>query len=248
MKNKISYVLLTTIFILTFTLVMNPEFKVNAQDTPFWTGNAYSFTGDVVFTPTLSAGATYRVVASTVFWYNYSGNLNADAQYYTTATDAWNWTNNYPAPDNHSFLLINGADVNWGNFSNADTNHQYSITYLGQGLPISFQVYDWVDQDNSNNYCHIEISIFEEQPAPTPTHHCFSSQARFFNKPNYILHSPEIVPTPTPSPTPTPTPSQSPSPSPSPSPQPTATTLFLYAIILAISVIGATAFIIKKMR
>jgi hypothetical protein len=76
---------------------------------------------------------------------------------------------NYPAPNGHSFLLIDGSDVNWGSFSNAETNHQYSITYIGQGVPISFQVYEWVDQDTSNIYCHNEISIYQTQVASTPT-------------------------------------------------------------------------------
>ena len=138
---------MATILLLTFTLTANSGQKANAQENLFWTGNAYSATGAAVTTPTLTQGTTYHIVATEVFNYNYSGGLEADAQYYTTATDSWNWTNHYPAPNGHSFLQMNGNDVNWGPFSNGDTNHQYSITYTGQGSSISFQVYDWIDQD-----------------------------------------------------------------------------------------------------
>lgn len=172
-----------------------PEIK--AQETPIWTDNAYSATGEPISTPTLTSGTEYQIVAATIFWYNYSGNLQADAQYYTTDTSDYNWTNYYPAPNGHSFLQINGSDVNWGAFSNAETNHTYSISFIGTGNPITFQVYDWVDQDITNNYCHIEISIYQVSPSPTAT------------------------PTPSPSPTPTETPTSTPAPTTTPSPTPT---------------------------
>jgi len=38
--------------------------------------------------------------------------------------------NPYPAPDGHSFLQINGADVNWEPISNGNTVHKYSIIYI----------------------------------------------------------------------------------------------------------------------
>ena len=110
-------------------------------------GIAYSATGATITTPTLQSGGTYRIVASEIFWYDYPHSLEADAQYYTTATTNWNWANHYPAPDGHSFLQINGADVNWGPFSNGDTGHTYSIEYIGQGAPITFQIVDWMDHD-----------------------------------------------------------------------------------------------------
>lgn len=181
-----------------FIIITSPEIK--AQELPIWTGNAYSATGEPISTPTLTSGTEYQIVASTIFWYNYSGNLQADAQYYSTDTTDYNWTNYDQTPNGHSFLQINGSDVNWGAFSNAETNHTYSISFIGTGNPITFQVYDWIDQDISNNYCHIEISIYEiSPPSSTPT------------------------PTPSPSPTPTETPTSTPSPTDSPTPSPTPT-------------------------
>src|SRR5665647_736074 len=112
MKNKSVYLISATILLLTIVIISGTE--VNAQESLFWTDNAYSATGAAVTTPTLVLGTEYRIVASTVFWYNYSGGLQADAQYYCTDNSDWNWTNNYPAPNGHSFLLIDGSDVNWG--------------------------------------------------------------------------------------------------------------------------------------
>jgi hypothetical protein len=201
-KNKTLYLISAAILLFTITITSAPE--VQAQEVLFWTDNAYSSTGATVSTPTLVSGTEYRIVASTMFWYNVSGQLEADAQYYTTANSSWNWINYYPAPNGHSFLQINGSDVNWGSFSNGDANHTYSITFMGTGNPITFQVYDWVDQDVSNNYCHIEISIYQISSVPTPT------------------PSPSPSPVPTASPTPTPTPSPTPSPSPTPTTSPTS--------------------------
>jgi len=142
-KNKALYLIFASI--LLFTIVIISASEVHSQESLFWTGTAYSATGAIISTPTLVSGTEYHIVASEMFWYNYSGNLAADAMYYTTnSTDSWNWLNNYPAPGGHSFLEINGEDVNWGSFSNGDTGHQYSITFVGTGVPITFQVYDWV--------------------------------------------------------------------------------------------------------
>jgi len=157
-KSKNLCLILAPIFLVAFIVISTPE--IRAQETLIWTGNAYSATGAPVSTPSLTSGTEYRIVADTIFWYNYPGHLEADAQYYTTITinsddSDYEWANYYPAPDGHSFLQINGADVNWGSFSNGDTNHQYSIEFIGTGNPITFQVYDWIDQDVSNNYCHI---------------------------------------------------------------------------------------------
>jgi hypothetical protein len=130
----------------------------------FWEGTAYSSTGNVVTTPILQSGVTYHIVASEIFWYNYAQNLEADAMYYTTEpVFGWWWANHFPAPGGHSFLQINGADVNWGPFSNGDTGHTYYTTYVGQGSSITFQIVDWIDHDYTNNSCHIPISIYMEQ-------------------------------------------------------------------------------------
>jgi hypothetical protein len=80
--------------------------------------------------------------------------------YYTTNPNEWIWLNHFPAPGGHSFLQINGADVDWGPFSNGDTGHTYSIDYIGQGAPITFRIVDWIDQNYANNDCHIPIHIY----------------------------------------------------------------------------------------
>ncbi|MCJ7762140.1 hypothetical protein MUP38_01640, partial [Candidatus Bathyarchaeota archaeon] len=133
-----------------------------SQSQFFWEGTAYSTTGAIVTTPTLQSGTTYRIEAQEIFWYDYGNSLEADAMYYTTATAGWNWENHFPAPGGHSFLQMNGADVNWGPFSNGDTVHTYSIQYVGQGTPVTFQIVDWMDQNYTNNNCHLPIFIYIE--------------------------------------------------------------------------------------
>ena len=76
------------------------------------------------------------------------------------------WTNAFPAPDGHSFLQINDQDVSWGPFSNYSTGHTDSINYVGQGLPITFRLVDWMDGDYSNNFCHLPVQIWELPPPP----------------------------------------------------------------------------------
>ena len=70
--------------------------------------------------------------------------------------------NYFSLPDRHSFLQINVNDVQPGSFN---PTHGYSISYVGKGEPITLQVVDWIDGDNSNNNCHfnIEISQLESQ-------------------------------------------------------------------------------------
>ncbi len=137
---------------------------VHASSQPFWENSAFSSTGAIVTTPTLQSGVTYHIVASEIFWYNQASNLAADAMYYTTdPTNHWDWLNHFPAPGGHSFLQMNGADVNWGPFSNGNTGHTYSITYVGQGVPVTFQIVDWMDGNYTNNECHTPISISIER-------------------------------------------------------------------------------------
>jgi hypothetical protein len=124
----------------------------------------------------LQLGALYVIVADEAgdWWYNTANGwpwyYAADAQYYTTdLTDASGrpasfWTNHFPAPDGHSFLQINGKDVNWGPFSNGDTGHRYTIYYTGEGKTVQFQIVDWIDRDISNNACHIPVRIYQLPP------------------------------------------------------------------------------------
>lgn len=134
----------------------------NAAEALIWTASVYS-SGAPVTSPILESGIQYRIVAKEIFWYYYpgSGNLAADAQYYTTSWSSWIWNNYFPAPDGHSFLQINGMDVNWGPFSNGDTGHTYSIYYTGNGAAITLQLIDWIDGNYSNNYCHLPVFIYK---------------------------------------------------------------------------------------
>jgi hypothetical protein len=159
MKTIAVIIVIAVLCVATFATI--PLFNANAVETLFWQGTAYSATGAPVTTPTLQSGTLYRIAVSSGFYYNTSAiRFAADAQFYTTnTTDGWNWANHFPAPNGHSFLQINGADVNWGPFSNGDTGHTYTITYIGQGSPLTFQIVDWMDQNYTNNECHINIQI-----------------------------------------------------------------------------------------
>jgi PKD repeat protein len=132
-----------------------------------WSGTAWSATdmrvlyGSTVTSPVLEAGKIYVIEVSEIFWYNASANLAADAMYYSSdAANAWEWSDANLAPSGHSFLQINGNDVNWGDFSNGATLHTYSIIYVGQGTALTFQIVDWMDSNYDNNYCHLPITIY----------------------------------------------------------------------------------------
>lgn len=156
MKKTKSLLIVTLLFATMLTVL--PLYTVNAQ-TWIWGGDVLS-TGEITLGPVLTDGKTYQIVAHGVFWYNVPSNLQADAQYYTTIpSDDWHW-------DNHllqdpSFLQVDGQPQDWGPFSNGDTSHTYYLTYTGTGAAITFQIIDQIDSDYSNNYCHINIQIFE---------------------------------------------------------------------------------------
>ena len=150
---------LTLLLSSALIIISVPISGVKAQETFPWGANVPS-TGEPVSSPVLEAGKHYRIVATEVFWYNVTANLAADAQYYTTdASDHWNWVNYYYY--GHSFLRINGGDVDWGPFSNGDTGHTYTINYIGAGAAITFKIVDWIDDDYTNNGCHIPVWIYE---------------------------------------------------------------------------------------
>ena len=117
--------------------------------------------GVPVTSPLLKYGKLYRIVAEEVWWYDYDFNLAADAQYYTTGPNSWDWTNFFPAPGGHSFLQINGQDVDWGAFSNGGTGHTYTIYYTGEEAAITFRIVDWMDGKYGNNECKIRVRIYE---------------------------------------------------------------------------------------
>jgi len=118
-------------------------------------------TGGEVVSSTLKDGELYRIVADENWWYNYTFNLAADAQYYTTdGSDSWDWASYATAPGGHSFLQINAQDVDWGPFSNGDTGHTYTIYYTGEEAAITFRIVDWMDGDYVDNDCKIRVRIY----------------------------------------------------------------------------------------
>lgn len=159
--SKIGFFLLSSL-LLAVCLAMAVTASPSSMESLIWEGNVYS-SGVPVNSTLLDAGTTYRIVASQVWLYDNSDYLAADAQYYTTSSvDTWDWLNYAQAPGGGSFLQINGQNVTWGPFSNGDTNHTYSIYYIGQGAPLTLQIVDLVDHNYTNNYCHIEVSIYAE--------------------------------------------------------------------------------------
>lgn len=134
--------------------------NAKASETLIWWGNVYS-NGGTTTGPVLDAFIQYRVVAKEIFWYNYAADLAADAMYYTNSPPHWDWTNHFPAPGGHSFLQIDGKDVDWGPFSNGNTGHTYSIYYEGTGAAIKLKLTDWIDGNYTNNYCHLPVEIYE---------------------------------------------------------------------------------------
>lgn len=134
---------------------------VSAKEYVVWEGDVYS-SGVPVTTPVLMQGVTYRIEASQIWFYDYPDYLAADAQYYTTSSaDTWDWVNHFTA-GSHSFLQISGQDVNWGPYQTGEMLHVYSIYYTGQGAAIVFRIFDWVDQNYGNNFCHNHVIIYEE--------------------------------------------------------------------------------------
>ncbi len=157
--KKATLVFFSMLLIVALSLLMVAP--VSAEESLVWEGDVYS-SGVLVASPVLASGTSYRVEAREMWLYNASYSLAADAQYYTTSSvDTWDWLNHF-RPDSHSFLQINGLDVDWGPFSNGDTNHIYSIYYNGKGAQIAFGIVDWLDQNYTNNDCHIHLRIYRE--------------------------------------------------------------------------------------
>ena len=158
--KKIAFFAFSSILLLLVvsTVIVSP---VMATETLIWESWVYS-TGVEVVSPVLDYGRQYRIVAEEIWWYNYSVHLEADAQYYTTDNSSlWDWVSHLHAPDGHSFLRINGEDVDWGPFSNGDTGHTYSISLTGSGIPLTFRLVDLID-GYGNNECHLVVRIYKD--------------------------------------------------------------------------------------
>jgi hypothetical protein len=169
--RKLNVVILLTMLLISMFPAFSMVNAVSPSETLIWSSDPnttppqVSSLGNPVTTPmSLKVGATYRIEASEIFWYDQPGQHEADALYYTTGTGNWEWTNHYSCPDGHSFLQINNKDVNWGSFNNGviatGAGHTYSIKYIGQGEPITLRIYDWLDVSKDNNYCHISVRIY----------------------------------------------------------------------------------------
>lgn len=159
MKKKLIFNLYFIILIIMIMMIFSPV-VVKAGEILVWEGIVYA-DGAEVHSITLEYGEIYRIVAQETFLYDDVALLAADAQYYTTdPTDPWNWGNHFLCPGGHSFLQINGGDVDWGPFSNGDTGHTYSIYYSGEGAPITFKIVDWMDDDYENNFSHFPVKIY----------------------------------------------------------------------------------------
>jgi hypothetical protein len=127
-----------------------------------WESDVFS-SGVSVVSPVLEAGTSYVVQVQEIWFYDYDNNFAADAMYYTTdASDSWDWLNHIALSNGHSFLQIDGNDVNWGAFSNGDTGHKYTIAYTGGGAALTFRIWDSCDLDYGNNVCHIHVLIYSE--------------------------------------------------------------------------------------
>lgn len=127
-----------------------------------WQGQVSSSTGAVVTGPVLQTGGYYRIVAMNPWRWDIDENFAADAMYWTN-----NFTSNvfwggvyFPCPDNHSFLRVSGQDVNWGAFSDGETNHTYTNHRAGNGVAVTFQIVDWKDDNYTNNECHLDVYIY----------------------------------------------------------------------------------------
>jgi hypothetical protein len=160
MRSRILAVVFLSVLVIGTTLFIAPVESLSL----LWEDQVPS-SGLEVTSPVLISGEQYTIVVSDRWWYSKPSedNLAADAMYYTkNYTDSWDWVDNFAAPDGHSFLQIDGQDVDWGPFSNGDTNHTYSINYTGQDAALVFRIVDWVDGNYTNNECKLLVRIYDE--------------------------------------------------------------------------------------
>jgi hypothetical protein len=147
-----------------FLVGMSAAVLATDQASAMWEGDVFSSGASVTTSVALLQGVRYSIVASGVWWYDWAGNVAADAQYYTTDfSESVFWGNYFPAPGGGSFLQINGQNVSWGTFSNGDSgNHTYTISFVGSGTTVTFRIVDLMDGNYDNNVCHIHLWIFGE--------------------------------------------------------------------------------------
>lgn len=158
-KKTVFFAFSSILLLLAVSMVI--MLPVMAVETFIWESWVYS-TGVDVVSPVLENGKQYRIVAEEIWWYNKPANLAADAQYYTTDnSSSWNWVSYLHAPGGHSFLTINGEDVDWGPFSNGDTGHRYTIYLIGSGFPLTFNLVDLIN-GYGNNECHLVVRIYKD--------------------------------------------------------------------------------------
>jgi hypothetical protein len=160
MRSRILAVVFLSAFVIGTTFFIAPVRSLSL----LWEDQVPSL-GLEVTSSVLISGEQYTIVVSDRWWYSKPSedNLAADAMYYTTNyTDSWDWVDNFAAPGGHSFLQIDGQDVDWGPFSNGDTNHTYSINYTGQDAALVFRTIDWVDGNYTNNECKLLVRIYGE--------------------------------------------------------------------------------------
>ena len=160
MRSRILAVVFLSAFVIGTTFFIAPARSLSL----LWEDQVASL-GLEVTSSVLISGEQYTIVVSDRWWYSKPSedNLAADAMYYTTDyTDSWDWVDNFAAPDGHSFLQIDGQDVDWGSLSNGDTNHTYTIGCTGQDAALLFRIVDWVDGNYSNNECKLLVRIYGE--------------------------------------------------------------------------------------
>lgn len=158
-KKTVFFAFSSILLLLAVSMVI--MLPVMAVETFIWEASVPS-TGVDVVSPVLENGKQYRIVAEEIWWYNKPANLAADAQYYTTDnSSSWDWVSYLHAPGGHSFLTINGEDVDWGPFSNGDTGHRYTIYLIGSGFPLTFKLVDLIN-GYGNNECHLVVRIYKD--------------------------------------------------------------------------------------
>jgi hypothetical protein len=158
MRSRILAVVFLSVLVIGTTFFVAPAKSLSL----LWEDQVPS-SGSEVTSPVLISSEQYTILVSDRWWYSKPSeeNLAADAMYYTTDyTDSWDWINSFAAPSGHSFLQIDGQDVDWGPFSNGDTNHTYSINYTGQDAALVFRIVDWVDGNYTNNECKLLVRIY----------------------------------------------------------------------------------------
>jgi hypothetical protein len=136
------------------------EYGTVAGYTKVWDGFVPA-NGNVVTTPTLDPGRTWKMEASGTYFAGGSGlfDIQADAEY---SQDAYQRANDLPWTDSvrnyESYgsglldLKVNGAFVNWGAY-NASHRYVIPVTPMGSPLEISANIYDIASYNNTGGLC-----------------------------------------------------------------------------------------------